>query len=65
MTRLSDELRQSLEAAAVRYHSLLGADLPAQNYLHGRGIKDSAIGAFRLGVVDGAIAEHAWTRPGW
>jgi DNA primase len=64
MTRLSDELRQSLGIAADRYHNALALDLPARNFLLGRGIESAAERDFHLGVVDGAIAEHA-SYQGW
>lgn len=57
--RLSDESRASLEEATARYNWALRDDSQAQNYLHGRGIEPRAGDAFRLGVVDGSIAEHA------
>ena len=58
MTRLSDELRASLESAAKTYQAALPGDSQAQSYLLGRGIDGIAQGAFRLGVVDGSIPEH-------
>ena len=59
MTRLSDELRASLDAAAVRYHTALAmAGSPALDYLHGRGISPLTAGDYRLGLVDGSIPEH-------
>lgn len=64
MPPLSAEFRKSLVTAAGRYHRALANDLPAQNYLLGRGIDSSAIGAFHLGVVDGTVPEHA-TFQGW
>jgi DNA primase len=64
MTRLSDELRQSLGIAAARYQMALEYDSPARNYLHGRGMDSPVIDAYRLGEVDGAIAEHA-SYTGW
>jgi DNA primase len=63
--RLSEELRASLDAAALRYQdALLEPDLPAQNYLLGRGISLAVADAYRLGVVDGSIPEHA-SYKGW
>jgi DNA primase len=59
VTRLSDELRQSLESASLRYHEALAGAWPARSYLLGRGINDSTASAFRLGVADGSIPEHA------
>ena len=64
LTRLSDEFRQSLEQAATRYNWALREDSQALSYLHGRGILPAAGDAFRLGVVDGSIAEHA-NYAGW
>jgi DNA primase len=58
--RLSDEFRQSLELAASQYQvALFPPGLPAQDYLLGRGISPSVADAYRLGLVDGTIPEHA------
>lgn len=61
---LSDEFRESLESAAYRYEIALASALPALNYLHGRGILPATAAAYRLGVVDGTIPEHA-SYAGW
>jgi DNA primase len=63
--RLSDELRASLGTAADRYHAaLLEPGSPALSYLRGRGMDHEQVSAYRLGVVDGSIPEHAPYR-GW
>jgi DNA primase len=64
MTRLSDEFRQSLAAAAAAYHGALAADSRALSYLLGRGITGSEVSAYQLGVVDGTIPDHA-SYAGW
>jgi DNA primase len=61
---LSAEFRDSLASAAYQYHKALAADLPALNYLHGRGISGAAVSDYRLGAVDGTIADHA-SYKGW
>lgn len=62
MTRLSVELRQSLAIAADRYHLQLNKERevvsPARSCLLGRGLIP-VVDAYRLGMVDGSIAEHA------
>lgn len=60
--RLSDEFRDGLAIAANRYHLMLGSS--AQNYLLGRGINHDLIAGYRLGQVDGSVAEHA-SYKGW
>jgi DNA primase len=64
VTRLSDELRASLESAATRYNWALREDSSALSYLHGRGILPAVGDAWRLGAVDGSIPEHA-SYKGW
>ena len=59
MPPLSEEFRRSLDTAAYRYNWALREDSPALSYLHGRGIVPQVGDAFRLGVVDGSIPEHA------
>jgi DNA primase len=55
-TRQSDELRKSLDSATKAYQGALS--LGARGYLHGRGIGNEAIARYRLGVVDGSVADH-------
>ena|SRR5579872_861243 len=62
--RLSDEFRESLATAARRYELAMASDSQAQSYTLGRGIPATTRGAYRLGVVDGSIPEHASYR-GW
>jgi DNA primase len=57
--RLSDEFRASLAIAADRYEMALDGGSQALSYLLGRGIEPRAISAYRLGLVDGTIPEHA------
>lgn len=64
MTRLSDESRQSLELATTRYQMALDGGSEALSYLLGRGIEPRAVDAYRLGLVDGTIPEHA-ASTGW
>jgi DNA primase len=45
--------------AADRYNWALRANSQALSYLHGRGITPEAGDAYRLGAVDGSVAEHA------
>lgn len=57
---LSQEARDLLAEQAAWYHlALLDGASQALGFLHGRGISQSAIGYFRLGVVDGKYPEHA------
>ncbi len=65
--RLSDEFRRSLATAAGGYQNTLAfhqPGSPALSYLLGRGIDEEVIAAYRLGVVDGTIPEHA-SYQGW
>lgn len=55
--RQSDELRNSLAAAAQSYQAALSPS--ARAYLDGRGIGPGAAERFRLGTVDGSVDEHA------
>jgi len=56
MTRLSDEFRTGLELAALAYERALSP--AARAYLYGRGLTDEVIARYRLGQVDGSVAEH-------
>jgi DNA primase len=57
--RLSEELRASLELATAKYEMALEGDSQALSYLLGRGLSPLTIDAYRLGVVDGSVPEHA------
>lgn len=62
MPPLSSELRASLDTAASRYQNTLAfhqPGSPALSYLLGRGIDEEVTAAYRLGMVDGTIPEHA------
>jgi DNA primase len=66
MTRLSDEFRESLEKATARYEWALQSQegSQARSYLYGRGMQPHVIDAYRLGMVNADIPEHASYR-GW
>jgi DNA primase len=61
---LSAEFRESLESATRAYQRALEPGSQAQSYLLGRGLDLAAVRAYRLGAVDGTIADHASYR-GW